>query len=81
MNLTPRGGGAARNNAIVDNLFSGGTYSLHVRGDGGGTVSGVTVTGNVSVKGSYAYGPVSLVAASGITWANNKLSDGTAVSQ
>lgn len=81
VNLTPWGGGAARNNSVVDNLFAGGTYSLYIRGDGGGTVSGVTVTGNVWVKGSYAYGPVSLVAASGITWSNNKLSDGTVVNQ
>ncbi|MDB4937894.1 MAG: hypothetical protein JWP87_4866, partial [Labilithrix sp.] len=55
--------------------------SLYIRGDGGGTVSGVTVTGNVWVKGSYVYGTHSVQAASGITWANNKSSDGTIVSQ
>ena len=79
VNVTPYGGGEAYDNTIEDNLFSGGTYSLYLRGDGGGTVSGVTVTGNVWVEGSYAYGTHSVVDVSDVTWSGNTLDDGTEV--
>jgi Right handed beta helix region len=79
VNITPWGGGTAYNNAVRNNLFSGGTYSLYMRGDGGGTVSGETIIGNVWVKGSYVYGTHSVVFVSNITWKYNCLSDGTPV--
>jgi len=79
VNITPYGGGIAQDNTVADNLFSGGTYSLYIRGDGGGTVDGVTVTGNIWIKDSYAYGPVSVDSATGIVWSNNTLDDGTVV--
>jgi hypothetical protein len=77
VNITPYNGGSANDNTVQDNLFSGGTYSLYIRGDGGGSVNGVTVTGNVWVKGSYVHGTQSIVDASGIVWSNNRLDDGT----
>jgi len=79
VNITPYSGGTASNNTVSNNLFSGGTYSLYIRGDGGGTVDGVNVFNNVWVKNSYAYGPYSIVSATNITWSNNKLDDGTVV--
>lgn len=79
VNVTPYGGGTANDNVIEDNLFSGGTYSLYIRGDGGGTVSGVTVTGNIWIEGSYAYGTHSVVDVTDVTWSGNTLEDGTDV--
>ena len=81
VNLTPYSGGAANNNTVEDNFFAGGTYSLYIRGDGGGTVNGVAVRGNVWAKGSYAYGPASIVAVSNLTWENNRLDDGTPIAR
>jgi hypothetical protein len=79
VNITPWGGGTADNNTVRNNLFYGGTYSLYMRGDGGGIVSSVAVIGNVWVKGSYVYGTQSVVAVTNITWKYNCLSDGTPV--
>jgi len=79
VNVTPYGGGEANDNTIEDNLFSGGTYSLYIRGDGGGTVSGVTVTGNIWIEDSYAYGTHSVVDATDVTWSGNTLDDGTEI--
>jgi hypothetical protein len=79
VNITPWGGGTADSNTVQNNLFSGGTYSLYMRGDGGGTVSGETIIGNVWVKGSYVYGTQSVVSVTNITWKYNCLSDGTPV--
>jgi len=81
VNITPYSGGAANDNTVQDNLFSGGTYSLYIRGDGGGSIDGVTVTGNVWVKGSYVYGTHDIVQASRVVWSNNRLADGTPVNQ
>jgi hypothetical protein len=77
VNLTPYNGGVANDNVVQDNLFYGGTYSLYIRGDGGGAVSGVTVTGNEWVKESYLYGTHSVQAATNVTWSDNQLDDGT----
>jgi hypothetical protein len=73
-------GQVANDNKVLDNLFSGGTYSLYIRGDDpNGSVNGVIVTGNIWVKGSYVYGPHSIVKANGVVWSNNKFDDGTDV--
>lgn len=79
VNITPWGGGTANNIDVTRNLFSGGTYSLYIRGDGGGSVDGVFVASNVWVKNSYAYGTHSVQSASNITWLNNILDDNTVI--
>lgn len=79
VNITPYGGGSANDNTVSNNLFSGGTYSLYIRGDGGGTVDGVNVFNNVWVKDSYVYGTHSIVDATNVTWSNNRLDDGTLI--
>jgi parallel beta-helix repeat protein len=81
VNITPYNGSVSNNCVVKNNLFTGGTYSLYLRGDGGGTVSDVTVSGNVWVEGSYVYGTHSVVSVSNITWLFNCLSDGTPVQQ
>lgn len=87
----PVGGGGSANSAIFiadgasgeyeirDNYFMGAGYSLRLHDNGY-----YRVTGNIFLKDSYKYGPVSTTnsrTGAFLEWSNNKLTDGTIVNQ